>query len=166
MSHFYSIDFDSINRTGKNNHECSKNKREKLNSKASNFVMGTLISLIPLIVLPLFKMLIGETVSCLEFFGSPTLLFIGISSLISVLNDFFETPNFKEKKEFTNLCFFLAIVGIFAFSITTVAEYCNDTLLNVQTMSSNVLPFLPAIINVFYLLVVFSICVTKYRRFN
>ena len=160
------MDFDSINRTGTNIRECFKNKREKLNSKASNFVMGTLISLIPLIALPLFKMLIGETVSCLEFFGSPALLFIGISSLISVLNDFFETPNFKEQKEFTNLCFFLAIVGIFAFSITTVAEYCNDTLLNVQTMSSNVLPFLGGIIFVFFVLVVFCFWVSKYRRFN
>lgn len=92
----------------------TNNDRKKVWSRYRNWLIGLAISIIPLIAVPSMKLFKGESGLCqmlYETFCSYEIIFVGISLAIASLNDFIARESKEDKGGWTLVNVVLIILG-------------------------------------------------------
>lgn len=110
-------------------------------SQFSTWIMGFVVSLIPLFVLPILKMSNGDTflVAFNGFFSNPELFFIGISITVAAVNDFVNNSKTFSETLWFQINVVMVLLGTLIYTLIIANTYFkphanNNTMFTVFTI--------------------------------
>ena len=108
--------------------ECGKKKDAK--KRYRNWLIGLVISFIPLLALPLSEVILGnmEQNFVAKIFISSEIIFIGISLSIASLNDYINSSLIKGNDTWTWINIVAITLGAMVYGVTTISQNLSPVL--------------------------------------
>ena len=127
-----------------------------------NWLIGMIVSFIPVLALPLSRIYMGEPVGIALFdsFCSSEIIFIGISLAIASLNDFLAREADENKQGWTWINIILIILGAMVYGVTVITEELSAGRVGEKAFNYD----LAFGFNVFFLLIIFLLGSARYIK--